>query len=78
VPEQAAQPAPVINFTAPDVQVDVHVPEQATPVVNLAAQPAPTVVVQAFPKQAVQTVETDADGNVTKTVTTYEQADAAL
>jgi hypothetical protein len=31
------------------------------------------VVVHAFPRQAVQSVETDADGNVTKTVTEYIQ-----
>lgn len=70
MPEQAA---PVVQLAAaPAVQVDVHVP---VPQVHLSAPAAcaPTVIVQAFPDRAVQTVETDEQGNVTRTLTTYEK-----
>jgi phage gp29-like protein len=83
VPEQAA---PVLNFAAapaaavqapPQFQIDVHVPAQAAPVVHVAApavtvQPAPVTVNNAFASKAVQSVERDADGEIARTVTTYE------
>lgn len=73
----AAAPAP-----APaNVQVDVHVPEQAAPTVHVAAplvnvtndvQPAPVTVNNTHPARAIQTVERDANDEITKTITTYE------
>jgi len=74
---------------APSVKVDVHVPEQAAPVVNVApptvqvaapnveltVQPADVTVNNVHPSKAVQTVERDPNTQeITATITTYEQA----
>lgn len=69
---------------APQVQVDVHMPEQAAPTVNVAApvvqmeapivnvQPADVMVNNVYPTKAVQTVERDPETQeITATVTTY-------
>ena len=76
-PQESPPPAPT-----PTVQVDVHIPEQPAPIVNIAAapapvvqidvQPAPVTVNNMHPAQAVQTVERDPDTQeITKTTTTY-------
>jgi len=77
MPEPQSAPAPVVHMAAPVVNIapaEITVQAAPAPVVNMAPAAPTTVVVQAFPEQAVQTVETDADGNVTKTVTTYQNA----
>lgn len=86
MPDTFGAPAPITvqmaPGPAPNVQVDVHVPEQAAPVVNMAAapapvvqidvQPAPVTVHNMHPSQAVQTVERDPDTQeIIKTTTTY-------
>lgn len=77
-------PPNVINMAQsqpPAIQVDVHntvqVPEQPAPNVTMAApeitiQPAPVTVNNMHPKRAVQTVERDANDEITQTVTKYE------
>ena len=74
------RPLPAINLQLPaqvpaNVQVDVHVPEQLAPVVNVAAPilPAPVVNVTIPPKNMVTTVERDKEGNITR-ATQQEQA----
>lgn len=57
----------------PTVQVDVHVPPQPAPVVNVEARAGETVIVPTHPKVAVQTVERDESGEVTRTITRYEE-----
>jgi hypothetical protein len=55
------QPAPIVNVASPDVVVN-------------AEMPAPTVVVNnEHPKRAVQTVERNAQDEITKTIITYEK-----
>ena len=83
-PEPQPQAAPIINVAAPNVQfaeqpapivqVDVHVPPQAAPTVEVInqVQPAPVTVNNVHPARAVQTVERDANDEITKTITTYE------
>ena len=72
---------------APIVQVTNHIPEQAPPTVQITnpAQPAPEVnvynqvqpagvtVVDSHPSRAVQTVDYDAQGEISRTVTVYEK-----
>lgn len=58
------------------IQNNVQVPEQAAPVINLAApaitvQPAAVVVNNTHPASATQTVERDANDEIVRTVTTY-------
>ena len=83
-PEPQPQAAPIIHVApatvqfaeqmAPVVQVDVHVPPQAAPTVEVInqVQPAPVTVNNVHPARAVQTVERDANDEITKTITTYE------
>jgi len=66
-----------------EMQVNIQVPEQPAPVVNVSVA-APNVtleasvpqaqvhVIQSHPKRAVQTVQHDADGEIVSTVTQYE------
>lgn len=76
-------PSNMVNIAAPpapppaNVQVDVHVPDQPPPIVNVAAaqidvQPAPVTVNNTYPARAVQEVELDAAGEIARTVTRYE------
>jgi phage gp29-like protein len=74
----AKEPLIIHNNILPQ-QVTVHnqLPEQAAPVVNLAApnitvQPAPVTVNNTHPAQAIQTVERDANDEIVRTVTTYQ------
>jgi phage gp29-like protein len=74
----AREPMIIHNTILPQ-QVHVHntLPEQAAPVVNLAApnitvQPAPVTVNNTHPVQAVQTVERDANDEIVRTVTLYQ------
>lgn len=67
------KPLPAINLQMPEqkpanVQVDVHVPKQAAPIVNIAApvQSAPIVNVTIPAKNTVTTVERDREGNITR------------
>ena len=67
------RPLPAITMQMPEtkpanVQVDVHVPKQDAPVINVAApiQPAPIVNVTVPPKNTVTTVERDREGNITR------------
>lgn len=77
-PEQAPPVVQVTNVLPEQAPPEVHVhnamPEQATPVVHvtnaLAVQPAPVTVVH--PARAVQTVERDSEGELLRTVTSYE------
>lgn len=64
VPEQAA---PVVNVAAPVVNVPA-------PIVNVTndVQSAPVTVNNAFASKAVQTVQRDANDEITSTTTTYE------
>lgn len=63
---QAAQSAPVVNFRAPDVTVNV--PQQAAPTVTLEAAPAPVVnitnEVNVPPLNATLTVKRDYNGKM--------------
>lgn len=74
-------PAPVIKneVNVPETTVNVEAvmpsaPAAAAPVVNITntVEPAPVTVNNAFAKTATQSVETDANGDIVKTVTTYE------
>ena len=73
------------NIAPPEIPVmvqnTVQVPEQAAPVVNVAApavtvtndvQPAPVTVNNAFASRAVQTVQRDANDEIVSTTTTYQ------
>lgn len=79
----AAPPPPPAQVT---VEAHIHVPDQAAPVVTVAApsvtvtnevQPAAvtTVVVPTHPARSIQTIERDPESlEVTRTLTTYENA----
>lgn len=60
VPEQAA-PQVTVNVAAPNVSVEATMPQ------------ALVTVVDNHPTRATQTVELDTDGEITRTVTTYEK-----
>jgi hypothetical protein len=67
--------APVVNVAAPIITVPEPVVNVAGPVVNVPEQPAPVVNVDARPrriKRERQTVQRDAAGNITGTVTEVE------
>lgn len=78
----AVMPSPPAQVT---VEAHIHVPDQAAPVVTVAApsvtvtnevQPAPvtTVVVPTHPARSIQTIERDPESlEVTRTLTTYEK-----
>jgi hypothetical protein len=63
-----------INITMPEIPATVvNVTVEPTPVTMEATiQPAPVVVNNAFATKAIQTVERNADDEITRTVTTYE------
>ena len=82
-PEPQPQAAPIINVApatvqfaeqmAPVVQVDVHVPPQAAPTVEVInqVQPAPITVNNVHPAKSVQTFERDADLEILRATTIY-------
>lgn len=87
MPEGFGAPSPVtVQMAAPNVQVDVHVPEQAAPIIHnnihnnieptpvtVQAHPGETQIIIQHPTKAVQTVERDAETQeITATVTQYE------
>ena len=83
-PEPQPQAAPIINVAAPNVQfaeqpapivqVDVHVPPQAAPTVEVInqVQPAPLTVNNVHPHKSVQTFERDADLEILRATTIFE------
>jgi hypothetical protein len=67
----SANPTPIA------VTNTVNVPEQAAPVINMAApnisvQPAPVTINNTHPAKAIQTVERDANDEIVRTVTNYQ------
>lgn len=70
---QDVKDMPVI-IPAPNVTVEAVMPAASAPVVNVTnnVQPADVVVNNTHPARAVQTVERDANDEITRTVTTYE------
>ena len=70
---QDVKDMPVI-IPAPNVVVEAILPTASAPVVNVTnnVQPADVVVNNNHPARAVQTVERDANDEITRTVTTYE------
>ena len=83
-PEPQPQAAHIINVApatvqfaeqmAPVVQVDVHVPPQAAPTVEVInqVQPAPITVNNVHPAKSVQTFERDADLEILRATTIFE------
>lgn len=65
-----------IVIPAPQVNVEAIMPElkQVSPTVNIVneVKPAEVTVLDNHPKRAVQTVERDANDEITRTITTYE------
>jgi hypothetical protein len=66
-----------IVIPAPNVTVEAIMPEvrAEVPAVNVVnqVQPAAVTVVDSHPTRSVQTVERDANDEITRTVTTYER-----
>jgi HK97 family phage portal protein len=71
--------APAVNVNVPEsvVNIEAVMPEvkQIAPTVNITneVRPAEVTVVDNHPKQAVQTVERDANDEIVRTVTKYEK-----
>jgi hypothetical protein len=66
---------PNITFgapSAPNVQVDVHVPQQTPAAIEVTLQPSPVTINNTHPAQAIQTVERDANDEIVRTVTTFQ------
>lgn len=76
-------PAPIVEVraeaAAPVIHVDVPAPvievraEATTPAINVEVAPAAVTVVDTHPSRAIQTVERDADGEITKTIIDYQK-----